>query len=386
MCVIIIREPGVTIPMDKLTLACNINKDGHGLAWVNRKRLRRDISIEPNNPDDIQKKLEGLKDFRVFLHLRHATVGEVNILNAHPFTVLEHKLDGVDLGFMHNGTLYPWSPSYNDNPDKISDSRNFAEGLVAPLAMRSRAFVNTSPLRDNFFLQSINRELKHQQSTLLFFDNHGNVQIFNETPWKEFEGWKASNDYSFNENHTRNRPAQNYTYKGWEREYDNDYVPFGERRGTSKTEDVFKKIPVLEVGPDQKAWASDWEAALKQLDEQEKESQELSTLVRQAKQIPYEILQQQLNTVKQHVTTAIMDQPETSMKALQQMYVKRPSFVQEMEMNDILDLGNLTEENFIALCRTCPVAMAQAFIDLTAELRRVRADNTSLRKTETSNG
>src|SRR3990167_10959404 len=87
MCVIIDRQPGVDISENMLEIACTINKDGYGLAFAEKGKIIVHRSLGKNEPTDVKLILDKYKDKRVFLHLRHATVGEVSEINSHPFIV-----------------------------------------------------------------------------------------------------------------------------------------------------------------------------------------------------------------------------------------------------------------------------------------------------------
>ena len=90
MCVILQIEPGTVVPADKLARACDINKHGHGIAYVHKGELKLIRSVANNDPKEIAATLERLRSHRVFLHLRHATVGPVTLANNHPMIVWHH--------------------------------------------------------------------------------------------------------------------------------------------------------------------------------------------------------------------------------------------------------------------------------------------------------
>jgi hypothetical protein len=215
MCVIIDRMPKVDIPFDKLEIACDINKHGFGLAFVDRGHLEIIRSTkQPNDPSEVQKHLEKLKNHRVFLHLRHATVGAVSEENQHPFVAMTGRKNKPLLGFMHNGTLFSYEPK--DKTQGSSDTKQFNEMLVRPLALRCRKVVGDKKvLVDPFFQWIISKDLGYTQSVLVFFDAFGNVIRYNEDKGANFEGWWASNSYSFNENHLRATKKETPVGQNW---------------------------------------------------------------------------------------------------------------------------------------------------------------------------
>lgn len=233
MCVILEIEPNVIIPTDKLDCACDINKHGFGIAYVDNNEIKiiRDVST-PNDPKVVADHLQKLKKFKRFVHLRHATVGAVNLANCHPFVVIQDKKK-PRIAMMHNGTLQSYTPPADD---KItSDTAMFNAHLVRPLALRLDAYLKTKYVIDDFiFKKLVDSECNY--SVVVIFDAWGNVVKFNEQRGKQFDGWWASNDYSFSSNHqrssTRTRPQvvqfQNYRRDNTPRRYRGTEMPWEE--------------------------------------------------------------------------------------------------------------------------------------------------------------
>jgi glutamine phosphoribosylpyrophosphate amidotransferase len=190
MCVIIDKDPGATVPFDKLEIACRVNAHGHGISYIHRGKLQFDYCTQLNDPQAIADKLARLQKRRVFLHLRFATVGDVTLFNAHPFPLLSKKLHGVDVGLMHNGTLGNYRPTGEALEAKWSDTKFFSETFAKPLAERCLAF-GDSPLEDVFFVRQIQKE-SGTWSVLVLFDSLGNTVRINEERGAQFDGWWAS--------------------------------------------------------------------------------------------------------------------------------------------------------------------------------------------------
>jgi hypothetical protein len=363
MCVIIDRDPGVTIPLDKLQIACRINAHGHGLAYVHRGRLRYEYDPGLNDPEAISAKLTRLASRRVYLHLRFATVGEVSSVNAHPFQLLTRKSHGVDLALMHNGTFGNYHPSGAAKDLKWSDTKFFTEVFVKPLAERCSAFLSgdATPLGDPFFVRQVAKE-SGNYSVVVLFDSLGNTLRINEERGTQFEGWWASNDYSFKDTHHRAAVG-----KAWCWDDDQTVVPFSRKSdwdGLPIHSARYPQIALTEI--------ETWETELAGLDAADKEAAHRQSQLEYVKQAPYTLLQQQTAIVKQYVTTAVLDQPENSMKNLNSLFVSRPNFCKELEISDITDVANLPEETFVMLCKTQPHAMAQVFIELCGRVDTLR--------------
>jgi len=196
MCVIILRNPGIVLPFDKLETACHVNDDGWGLAIADRGKIELELGLE-NDPDTIAKRLEDAKDLPILLHLRYITVGEKRVENCHPFRILTAAEHGADIVLAHNGTLI----NYKTPADGASDSKHFADQFVKPLFERVIKFTGpTDLLKDEFTRQLLKNEVG-SSSVVTLFDGNGVSHTVNPQHGAEFPGWWASNTYSFKATH-----------------------------------------------------------------------------------------------------------------------------------------------------------------------------------------
>jgi predicted glutamine amidotransferase len=364
MCVILDLLPGAEIPFDKLSLACDINKDGYGLAYASNGKLTVDHVVKfPNEPKVIGARLDKLKQHRRFLHLRHATVGAVNRQNAHPFPLLRKETDGADLWLMHNGTLGKWTPQLKDST--LSDTLLFANGYARPLAMRTARFLSPEKvLADDFFKFMMDREAA-PYSTMLLFDNHGGVVHINESQWKRFDGWCASNDYSFDPQHIRSssRVVPAWTHYGTPSNT-TSYTGQDNRSARERAQTFLAELP-------EEARTS----MAKYLDEDETWEAELILKDGGKKSVPHGKSQQRYFYEIDKVADAIVSQKQDkdSMTAVntflfQQLNVERKPFVEQAGLNSLTDVGRLSVTKFEELCGEYPSAMAQLYIDLIGEI------------------
>lgn len=220
MCVIIRREPGIIIPPTKIDSACHVNGDGYGFSVVDRGKMTtiKHHQDGGNNHEEILKHLEDAKDCEVFLHLRFTTAGETNEANCHPFEAFNG--DNYQVMFMHNGTLH----KFKKDKDPYSDSYHFNERILKPLLRRFYE-VDGAGVLDNPLLADI-LESFQGGSAFMLYDNEGNHLAIENSSCKQFEGWWASNEYSFNRTHRE--PTTTY-YRG--ADY-GERDPFGYRRYT----------------------------------------------------------------------------------------------------------------------------------------------------------
>lgn len=201
MCVILELKPNTDFPFEDLKTACQINKDGWGLLVHDRGKLELSNGFDPkgNNAEDIARILEDTKSQHRMLHLRFSTAGAKNIENCHPFQVLNKTDHGLDLYFMHNGTLYDFTKSM----EGFSDSYAFNEKILKPLVSSARYCFGPEYLAQTYLKYSL-REMKGN-GVFAFFDSEGNtLKIENSECWsnKENTVW-ASNSYSFARSHAR---------------------------------------------------------------------------------------------------------------------------------------------------------------------------------------
>ena len=218
MCVIIRRDPGVTLDYDKLASACKVNPHGMGIITVDRgeMHLRKYFWEKGNDPDVLARALEVAKDVPAFIHLRFTTRGGTNYDNVHPFGILKKSKHGMDLQFMHNGTLSDFGTKTE------SDTKDFAKSFVTPLTEKLLAAVGPEAVTKDPTLATILAKYAGNYSVFMMVDNFGNCSITNEDEGFQFDGWWASNEYSFNKYHRepQKKPEKKDYYNGsWERDY-----------------------------------------------------------------------------------------------------------------------------------------------------------------------
>lgn len=243
MCVIIYRKPGTTIPFNKLKSACIVNADGMGLVAIDRGKmeLRKYFDKKGNSPDTLQKFLEDAKDLHVYAHLRYRTKGATDKSNVHPFGILKSKKHGIDLQFMHNGTLSDFGT--ND----VCDSKHFVKTFLAPLTERLLKAIDPNELLHDPVYKEILNKYAGRSSVFLLADNLGNHQIVNYDNGKEFDGWWASNEYSFNRYHRDKDEGDryySYGYYGRSAYRDSDWNYSRSSPQNDKTPVSLAKVPV----------------------------------------------------------------------------------------------------------------------------------------------
>ena len=108
-----------------------ILRDGNG-----RLEITRDNPVE-NDPEELYELITKHSDLERFLHLRHATAGDIELHNIHPFEVI--STNKGQLLFMHNGMMSEYDPKFIQNTEHPavkggwSDSKYFQESVLTPI-------------------------------------------------------------------------------------------------------------------------------------------------------------------------------------------------------------------------------------------------------------
>lgn len=238
MCVIIHREPNIVIPHEKLVSACLVNADGMGVVAFDRGKLevRKVFDTAGNNVDVLERFLEQAKDLNVYVHLRYRTKGDTDKSNVHPFGMLKSKWHGMDVQFMHNGTLSDFGTKTD------CDSKHFVKTFLTPLSEKLlKAIPPDVLLHDPTFIEIL-KKYAGRSSVFLLADSFGNHRIINYDEGKEFDGWWASNDYSFNAYHRTPKTEYKYLRDSDVYRKADDWKP---TRRDVQTED--KKVTLVQV-------------------------------------------------------------------------------------------------------------------------------------------
>lgn len=354
MCVIIQRDKGITIPYDKIKTACTINQDGYGFIVNDRDKFEviKKCDSKGNDADEVYKLLEDAKDCNIALHLRFRTAGKIDYDNTHPYQVLSKADDGVDLWFMHNGTLNNFKQFNTD----YSDSRNLTNVVLKPL-LRTAFDKYGEEYLGQEYLHLILKHLKNDTSAFTLNDSFGTRLILPSTLSKEFEGWWASNEYSFRETHTRY--TQNTT----------TYTPINRGHGAGNfTKDTGTKNLPSTTTTRGTATTNTSVPSIK--------PSAFKNLSRLAWQYDNHVLPQRthmtaaLKMEADYIKNAIQiafDKDDTSTMAIVKVspaVAVLPTFEEISGLKDITEISRLTVEEMAEMCSTAPEATAILLHDL----------------------
>lgn len=169
MCVIIHKPKDIGFDKVDIETAYQNNKDGFGYMYYDPKKDRvvakKSVEYTTKQLIKIFKTMEGKESC---FHYRFRTVGEIVSSQCHPFQVLNKKKHGMDMYFMHNGTI-----SAAEIKKDESDTMAFNRDVLKPLLSLNPKFIETKAFKD-----LIESYLGH--SKLCFMYGRGKVIKFNE--------------------------------------------------------------------------------------------------------------------------------------------------------------------------------------------------------------
>lgn len=160
MCLIIKRPAGRIIPDEFLAEAWRKNSDGWGMGFLSTGVL---VTCRGMTLDELLAANQNLPaDCEVIVHLRKATVGDVNLRMTHPFWVRPSLI------LFHNGTINSSVPL----PEGKSDSWSLARTIRARLAGMNRE-QSAGFVRSDAFAREANEIVGGSMAVL--FDHRGVV-------------------------------------------------------------------------------------------------------------------------------------------------------------------------------------------------------------------
>ena len=219
MCLILVRNPKVDLPFNKVQTAVKNNPDGWGYVIPDRGQMeiRRFYSGKDTDPDEVAKFLEDNKNQKIYLHLRYATAGTKSRENVHPFPVLTKRKHGAQVMVMHNGTY----SAYKKSDQEESDTRLFTQEVLTPILHRFSKNCSKKTLLQDPVVAQVLEKFNEGWSRLVLIDPYGNDLKLGEG-YQE-DGYWTSNNYSFKEDHrkpavtTSQQPTGSYTgYSTWD--------------------------------------------------------------------------------------------------------------------------------------------------------------------------
>jgi len=181
MCLIIKKPAKRNIPDTNMYTSYAHNADGWGIMYATKGRVH--VTKNLGHINKAIKQLDTLRGHTAYVHMRYKTHGAIDLDNTHPYCILDHDRDGLDLYMMHNGIL--------QTPDLMrdrSDTWHYAMMLRGILAS------NPTLLDDKAFMRTLARDCTG--SKLVFLRGDGKDYIVNRDAGKVIDGLWYSNTYS----------------------------------------------------------------------------------------------------------------------------------------------------------------------------------------------
>jgi glutamine amidotransferase len=224
------KPKDITISRETLLQCFNSNSDGAGFMYHNRNK-KLQVRKGYFTFDDFWKAYEPMQNKAMAIHFRIKTHGDIDKHNCHPFLVNDK------LGFIHNGTIKGYSSGHQK-----SDTWQFNEDILQPFVDKwGKLALFDDPMRKLV-------EDYIGWSKLVFMDNEGNFQIFNEDKGVWDNGvWYSNSSYKpyvpppMSIPPKVSRPVSNTTGHPW-----NDYYSTPYPSSTSKA--PYKKKELIKEG------------------------------------------------------------------------------------------------------------------------------------------
>lgn len=176
MCIAIYKPRSVEIPKETLAQCFSSNPDGAGFMFAEKGRLNIQKGFFSFN--EFWEAYEKHQDKHAAIHFRIKTHGKIDEVNCHPFRI------NTTLGFIHNGTIS------GHGTTEHSDTYMFNEEVIKPMMKR----FGKNAIYDDTIKTLIEKYIGW--SKLVFLDNYGDYQIFNEASGNWHNGaWYSNHSY-----------------------------------------------------------------------------------------------------------------------------------------------------------------------------------------------
>jgi len=173
------------------------NADGVGVMYAQKNKLVIQKTIPKNAGDFIQFYREHIEGRGCAWHLRMRTHGDIDLLNCHPYEVLNKAQHGMDLWLMHNGVL---STGNKANP-KFSDTWHYINNYLKPMLAGNPEFA-FHPAFKALIGDHIGKTNK-----FVLMDNKGRQAVVNQDAGVYWGNLWLSNTYAWTAQDTKAKPV-----------------------------------------------------------------------------------------------------------------------------------------------------------------------------------
>lgn len=173
------------------------NADGVGVMYAQNNKLVIKKIIPKNADEFIQFYRDYIQSRACAWHLRMRTHGDIDLLNCHPYEVLNRSEHGVDLWLMHNGVL---STGNKANP-KFSDTWHYIQNYLKPMLSDNPDFA----FHPSF--KALIGDHIGVTNKFVLMDNKGRLSVVNEDRGVYWGNLWLSNTYAWSSQDTRSKPV-----------------------------------------------------------------------------------------------------------------------------------------------------------------------------------
>lgn len=171
------------------------NSDGIGIMRSEMGNLIVE-KLLPKNADELIKFYRShIQGFDCAWHLRMRTHGATDLINCHPYEVLNQQDHGIDLWLMHNGILH----TGNKADTSKSDTFHYIANYLRPMLANNPDFA-FSPAFSDLIGDHIGVSNK-----FVLMDNHNRMAVINESEGVYWGGLWLSNEYAWSASKTTSK-------------------------------------------------------------------------------------------------------------------------------------------------------------------------------------
>jgi hypothetical protein len=188
MCLLVTQSKTSPILSDEwLEDFYDYNSDGVGVMFANNGDIVVKKIIPKTAKDFIQFYRSDIQGRDCAFHLRMRTHGAIDLINCHPYEVLNRAEHGIDLWLMHNGIL----STGNKANEKLSDTWHYINDYLKPMLSGNPDFA-FHPAFKALIADHIGGSNK-----FVLMDNEGRQVVINEDAGVYWGGLWLSNTYAW---------------------------------------------------------------------------------------------------------------------------------------------------------------------------------------------
>ena len=188
MCLLVTQTKNTpTLPDVWLSDMFSFNSDGIGVMSVHNNQLVIKKELPKTANEFIKFYKDNIQGKNCSFHLRMRTHGEIDLLNCHPYEILNKKDDGLDMWLSHNGIL-----SFGNDADKTkSDTWHYIKNYLKPMLKD-----NPSLAFNNAFIKVIGDHIG-SSNKFVIMDSKNRQSVINRTSGVYWGGMWLSNTYAW---------------------------------------------------------------------------------------------------------------------------------------------------------------------------------------------